>query len=75
MQGSSGDVDTENRLVDTVWEGEGGMNRYSGMEVPYLDSYAIHMNGNTYALPYVKVIASGNLLYDTRAQIWCPVTT
>lgn len=26
LQGSRGDVDTENRLVDTVWEGEGWMN-------------------------------------------------
>ena len=26
FQGSNGDPDIENGLVDTVWEGEGGMN-------------------------------------------------
>ena len=61
LQGISGDVDTENRLVDTVWEGEGGMNQDSGMEA--------------YVLPYVKEIASGNLLYDTRGSNLVPVTT
>ena len=49
LQGSSGDTDMKNRLVDTVEEGEGGMNGKSVME--------------TYTLPHVKYIASGNLLY------------
>ena len=40
LQSSTGDTDTENRLVDAVWEGEVGMNRES--------SFA------TYTLPYVK---------------------
>ena len=26
LVGSSGDTDTENRLLGTAWEGEGGMN-------------------------------------------------
>ena len=41
-------LETQNRLVDTVGEGEAGMNGESCME--------------TYTLPYVKQIASGNLL-------------
>ena len=41
LQGSSGDADIENRLMDLGWEeGEGGMNAESSME--------------TYTLPYVK---------------------
>ena len=40
FQGSNADTDIENRLVDTVGEGEGGTNWESNME--------------TYTLPYVK---------------------
>ena len=40
MQGNRGDADIENRLVDTMGEGEGGMNSKSHIEA--------------YALPYVK---------------------
>ena len=40
FQGSNGDADIGNRLVDTVGEGEGGMNWENSME--------------TYTLPYVK---------------------
>ena len=40
LQGSNGDADTENRLVDPVWEEEGGTNWDSNME--------------TYTLPYIK---------------------
>ena len=55
MQGSSGDADIENRLVDTEWEGEGGMNRESSME--------------THTLPYVKCkIANGHSLYHSGAE-------
>ena len=32
LQGSRGDTDVENRLVDTGWEGEGGTNGASSME-------------------------------------------
>ena len=49
MQSSKGHEDIGNRLVDTVGEGEGGMNRETSTE--------------TYASPYVKLIANGNLLY------------
>ena len=40
MQGSNDDADIEDRFVNTVWEGKGGMNRESSLE--------------TYTLPYVK---------------------
>ena len=33
LQGSSGDEDTENRLVDTVREGESGTNRESSIDI------------------------------------------
>ena len=48
-QGSEGDTDVEDRLVDTAG-GEGGMNEES-ME--------------TYTLPYGKQTARGNLLHDS----------
>ena len=40
LQGSSGDADIVNSLVDTAGEGEGGMNWESGME--------------TYTFPYAQ---------------------
>lgn len=40
LRGSSGDTEIKSRLVDTVQEGEGGMNRKTSME--------------TYASPLVK---------------------
>ena len=52
--GSSGDANIEKRLVDTVGEGEGGTNWKSNIE--------------TYILPHVNQIASGNLLYDAGTQ-------
>ena len=51
MQGSKGDADRESRLVDTVGEGEDGMNSESSTE--------------THTSPYVSETASGNLLCDT----------
>ena len=41
MHGSNGDTDIENRIMDTVGEGEGGANGESSRE--------------TYTLPYVKL--------------------
>ena len=49
----------EDKLVDTVGEGEGGTNWERSIE--------------TYTLPYVKKIASGNLLYDIRSSTQCSV--
>ena len=42
-------------------EGEGGTNGDSNME--------------TSTLSYVKLIVSGNLLYDSGRSNWCSVTT
>ena len=58
---SNGDEDIENKLVDTVWEGEGGTNWESIVE--------------TCTLSYVKQIASGNLLCDSGSSTHCSVTT
>ena len=50
MQGTKGDTNIKNRLLDTVSEEEGGIIWKSGTE--------------TYTLPYVQVIASGSLIYN-----------
>ena len=47
--------------MDTVWEGDGGTNRESSV--------------NTYTLPYVHSMASGNLLFDLRNSAQCSVAT
>ena len=52
MQGSKGDTDVKNRVLDSVGEGEGGM---------------IWVNSiGTYTLSYVKEITSVSLMYDAR---------
>ena len=55
LQNSSADrdADIEKRLVDTVWEGEGGTNWEGSIEI--------------ITLPCVKLIASGKLLYNTES--------
>ena len=54
MQGSGGDKDIENDFVDTV----GGAEGWDRLET----------NTEPYTLPYVKQIASGNLLYDVGSS-------
>ena len=54
MQGRNRDADMENRRVDAARGGEAGMNSESSVE--------------THTLPYIKQIASGNLLYDTGSS-------
>ena len=54
MQCSNGNADIVNRLGDTVWEGEDGMNWESSTEA--------------YTLLCAKLIVSGNLLYDTGSS-------
>ena len=61
LQGQNRDADIENRPLDTVGEGEGGMNRESSME--------------THTLPYLNYIASGDLLYDSGSSNLCSLTT
>ena len=60
LEGSCGDTDTENSLVDKGRQERVGRTE-SSME--------------TYTLPYVKQIAGGNLLYDSGSSNWCSVTT
>ena len=52
--------DTEDRLMDTAGEGEGGTNWEHGAE--------------TYRLLRVNEPANGNLLSDARSSAWCSVT-
>ena len=54
MQGSSGDADIGNRLVDIEGKGAGGTNGESSKEA--------------YALPYIKQTTNGNLLYDSGSS-------
>ena len=61
MQGRNRESDVENGLVDTVGEGEGGMNRTSLIDI--------------YTPPCVKQTAGGSLLYRTRNSAPCSVMT
>ena len=63
MQGSDGDADTQNRLRDT---GGGGRKRQDKCRESSME---------TYTLPYVKQIASRNLLYDPGNSNQGSVTT
>ena len=51
LQDSNKDTDAENRFVGTVGKGEGGTDGESSSE--------------TYTLPYVKQMTSGDLVYDS----------
>ena len=57
MLGKNRDVDIQNRLMDTVGEGEGGMNWESSMEM--------------HTLSCVKEIANGKLLHRASNSAWC----
>ena len=56
MQGSKGDMDVKNRLLDSVGEGEGGMIWENSIE--------------TYTLPRVKQITSRSLTHDAGPVLW-----
>ena len=53
----SRDADVEHEFVDTMGEGEGGMNGESGIDI--------------HTLSCVKQITSGNLLYNTGSSAQC----
>ena len=57
MRDSKRDTDVNNRLLDSVGEGKGGMIWENSIE--------------TCILPYVKQIASPGLMHDKGAQGWC----
>ena len=52
MQGSKGDTDIKNRILDSVGEGEGRMILENSIE--------------TCKLPYVKQITSESLMYEAE---------
>ena len=57
MQDTKRDTDVQNRLLDSVGEGEGGMIWENSIE--------------TCILSIVKQIASPGLMHETNAQAWC----
>ena len=57
MQNRKRDTDVQNRLLDSVGEGEGGMFRENSIE--------------TCILSIVKQITSPGWLHETSAQAWC----
>ena len=61
MQNRKRDTDVQNRFLDSVGEGEGGMFRENSIE--------------TCILSRVKQITSPSLMHETSAQTWCPGKT
>ena len=57
MQNRKRDTDVQNRLLDSVGEGEGGMFRKNSTE--------------TCILSRVKQITSPGWMHETSARIWC----
>ena len=57
MQNRKRDTDVQNRLLDSVGEGEGGMFQENSME--------------TCILSWVKQITSPGWMQETNAQTWC----
>ena len=57
MQNRKRDTDVQNRLLDSVGEGEGGMFRENGIE--------------TCILSMVKQITSPGWMHETSARAWC----
>ena len=57
MQNRKGDTDVQNRLLDSVGEGEGGMFEENSIE--------------TCILSRVKQITSPGWMHETSARTWC----
>ena len=57
MQNRKRDTDVQNRLLDSVGEGEGGMFQENSIE--------------TFILSRVKQITSPGWMHETSAQTWC----
>ena len=57
MQNRKRDTDVQNRLLDSVGEGEGGMFRENSIK--------------TYILSRVKQITSPGWMHETSARAWC----
>ena len=58
MQNRKRETDVQNRLLDSVGEGEGGMFRENNIKTCILSS--------------VKQITSPGWMHETSAQGWCP---
>ena len=61
MQNRKRDTDVQNRILDSVGEGEGGMFRKNSIE--------------TCILSRVKQIISPGWMHETSARSWCTVKT
>ena len=61
MQNRKRDTDVQNRLLDSVGEGEGGMFQENSIE--------------TCVLSRVKQITRPGWMHETSAQTWCTVKT
>ena len=61
MQNRKRDTDVQNRLLDSVGEGEGGMFRENSIE--------------TCILSRVKQITIPGWMHETSARAWCPGKT
>ena len=59
MQNRKRDTDVQNRLLDSVGQGEGGIFRENSMNIIYSEYYI------------VKQIASPGGMHETSAQAWC----
>ena len=57
MQNRKRDTDVQNRLLDSVGEGEGGMSRENSIETSLLSK--------------VKQITSPGWMHETNARAWC----
>ena len=57
MQNRKRDTDVQNRLLDSMGEGEGGMFRENSIE--------------TFILSIVKQITSPGWMHETSARDWC----
>ena len=61
MQNRKRDTDVQNRLLDSMGEGEGGMSRENSIE--------------TCILSRVKQITSPGWMHETSARAWCTGNT
>ena len=61
MQNRKRHTDVQNRLLDSVGEGEGGMFQENSIEICILSM--------------VKQISSPGWMHETRAQAWCTEKT
>ena len=57
MQNSKRDTDVQNRILDSVGEGEGGMFRENSIEICILSR--------------MKQITSPGWMHETNARAWC----